>query len=116
MKIQHYSDIHATRFNAPGVRGTAGRIAIGKADGANNFCMRVFEIEKTGYTPRHTHDWEHEIFIHHGSGEVYREGRWNKVDAGSTIFIPGNEEHQIRNAGEQPLVFVCLIPAGTPEL
>ncbi len=32
------------------------------------------------------------------------------------LFIPGNEEHQIRNVGESPLVFVFLIPAGVAEL
>ncbi|MBW1867463.1 MAG: cupin domain-containing protein [Deltaproteobacteria bacterium] len=116
MKIQHYSDIQFTKFDTPGVKGTTGRVAIGKADGANNFCMRVFEVEKNGYSPRHIHDWEHEIFIHHGSGEVYQKGRWNPVVAGSTIFIPGNEEHQIRNTGGQTLVFICLIPSGAPEL
>ena len=116
MKIQHYSEIQSTKFGAPGVKGTTGRVAIGKADGADNFCMRVFELEKNGYSPRHTHDWEHEIFIHHGNGEVYQEGRWIPVVAGSTIFIPGNEEHQLRNAGDQNFVFVCVIPAGAPEL
>lgn len=116
MKIQHYSNIPFTKFNAPGVKDTTGRVAIGKADGATHFCMRVFEVEKNGYSPRHTHDWEHEIFIHQGNGEVYQEGRWAPVVPGSTLFIPGNEEHQIRNAGDQTLVFVCLIPAGAPEL
>jgi quercetin dioxygenase-like cupin family protein len=38
------------------------------------------------------------------------------VEAGSVAFIPGNEPHQIRNTGENKLVFVCLIPAGAPEM
>ncbi|OQY07281.1 MAG: cupin [Desulfobacteraceae bacterium 4572_123] len=116
MKIQHYSDIQPTKFDAPGVKGISGRVAIGKADGAKNFCMRVFEVEKNGYSPRHIHEWEHEIFFHQGSGEVYQDGRWIPVAAGSTAFIPGNEEHQIRNTGDRTLVFICLIPAGAPEL
>ena len=32
--------------------------------------MRIFEVEPEGYTPRHAHDWEHEILVHSGSGQV----------------------------------------------
>jgi quercetin dioxygenase-like cupin family protein len=78
--------------------------------------MRVFEITPGGYTPRHQHDWEHEIFFHQGQGEVWNGHRWQPVQPGSFAFIPGREEHQIRNRGSQNLVFVCLIPAGAPEL
>jgi quercetin dioxygenase-like cupin family protein len=38
------------------------------------------------------------------------------VEAGSVIFIPGNEEHQLRNAGTEDFTFVCLIPQGVAEL
>jgi quercetin dioxygenase-like cupin family protein len=78
--------------------------------------MRVFELDEGGFTPRHEHDWEHEIFFHAGSGEVFMDGRWKPVEPGSVVFIPGNQEHQIKNSGGQPLIFVCLIPSGAPEL
>jgi quercetin dioxygenase-like cupin family protein len=32
------------------------------------------------------------------------------------VFIPGNEEHQLKNAGDELFTFVCVIPAGAPEL
>jgi quercetin dioxygenase-like cupin family protein len=32
------------------------------------------------------------------------------------VFMPANEEHQIRNTGKEPFVFVCLIPSKAPEL
>ena len=91
-------------------------MVIGKDDGANNFCMRVFEIAAGGHTPKHAHDWEHEMFFHAGAGEVYCRGRWNPVQAGSVAFIPGNEEHQVRNSGSEVLIMVCLVPAKAPEL
>jgi quercetin dioxygenase-like cupin family protein len=97
-------------------KGIAARVVIGKNDGANNFCMRVFEVSSEGSSPRHTHDWEHEIFIHSGAGEVYNNGNWAPVAAGSIVFIPGKEEHQIRNAGNGKLIFACLIPSTAPEL
>jgi quercetin dioxygenase-like cupin family protein len=116
MKVMQYSQEPATRFENDMVKGVSGRVVIGKTDGAPNFCMRVFELENGGFTPKHQHDWEHEIFFHAGRGEVWQNGSWLPVKAGSVAFIPGNEEHQIRNAGEDRLTFVCLIPSGAPEL
>ncbi|MEE4356740.1 MAG: cupin domain-containing protein [Desulfococcaceae bacterium] len=116
MKIQHYSEIPARHFDSGAVKGVSGRVAIGKDDGAPNFCMRIFEIASGGFTPRHSHDWEHEIFFHSGTGEVFSNGDRFPVKAGYTVFIPGNEEHQIRNKGNETLVFACLIPAGVTEL
>jgi quercetin dioxygenase-like cupin family protein len=116
MKIIHYSDAEPKHFDADAVKGVTGRVVIGKDDGANNFCMRFFEVAEGGYSPKHSHEWEHEIVIHSGNGEVLYEGEWKPVKKGYVIFIPGNEDHQIRNAGEDPLVFACLIPSGAPEL
>lgn len=116
MKVIAYNQIPETRFDNEMVKGVSGRVAIGKADGAANFCMRVFELDPGGYTPKHQHDWEHEIFFHAGKGEVWRDGAWEPVASGSVAFIPGNEEHQIRNRGDGKLTFVCLIPSGAPEL
>lgn len=116
MKVAHYTDAAEKVFSGEGVSGVTGRVAVGRADGADRFCMRVFELAEGGYTPRHAHDWEHEIFVHAGGGEVLREGQWVPIHPGYALFIPGGEEHQIRNAGAEPFVFVCLIPAGPPEL
>ncbi len=116
MKIIEYSKIEPKHFNTDEVKGVAGRVVIGKADGAKNFCMRIFEISKGGFSPRHTHDWEHEILILSGKGEVLKNEAWASVSPGFAIFVPGNEEHQIRNAGDEKLVFACLIPSGAPEL
>jgi len=116
MKIIQYTEADARRFDGGPAKGITGRVVIGQADNARNFCMRVFEIEPDGYTPRHTHDWEHEIFFHAGQGEIFRSGEWVPVQAGYIAFVPGNEEHQIRNTGDTTLVFACLVPAGAPEI
>jgi quercetin dioxygenase-like cupin family protein len=116
MKVVRYSDVEATRFDNEVAKGVAGRVVIGKNDGADNFCMRIFEITPGGNTPKHTHDWEHEIFFHSGDGEVFSDNQWKPVKPGSVVFIPSNEEHQIRNSGNGLLTFVCLVPAKAPEL
>ena len=116
MKIIPYTDVQATHFGSGAAKGIAARVVIGKSDGAPNFCMRVFEIAPGGHTPWHAHDWEHEMFIHSGAGEVYGNGRWHRVQPGNVVFIPGNEEHQMRNPGQEPFVVVCLVPGTAPEL
>jgi len=116
MNVVQYADVEATYYNNDEVRGVTARIVVGKADGADNFYMRVFEISAGGYTPKHSHNWEHEMFIHCGEGEVYGNGSWTQVKAGNVLFIPGNEEHQIRNSGKDTLIVVCLVPGKAPEL
>src|SRR5271157_3876636 len=116
MQIKNYSTMQATHFDNEAARGVDARVLIGKNDGANNFCMRIFEISVGGNTPKHSHDWEHEMFIHSGEGEIYGNGQWNPVKSGNAIFVPGHEEHQIRNRGEELLTVVCLVPSKAPEL
>lgn len=116
MKIVHTDTVDAVRFETEVAKGVTGRVVIGQADGAANFCMRRFDLAPAGHTPRHTHVWEHEIFFHAGQGEVFRAGEWIAVGPGHAAFVPGGEEHQIRNTGSEPLTFLCLIPAGIPEI
>jgi len=116
MKIGKYTDVPEKTFDTDAIKGVEARVLIGKEDGAANFCMRLFAIEKGGFTPRHSHPWEHEIFVHRGHGQAFREGSWVDVESGSFVFVPGNQEHQFRNTGDCPLVFVCVIPSGPPEL
>jgi quercetin dioxygenase-like cupin family protein len=116
MKIVNYSEVSGHTFNNEVVKGVTGRVVIGKNDGAQNFCMRVFVMETGGFTPKHSHPWEHEVFVHAGQGKMLREGEWVDVESGTVLFIPGGEEHQFKNTGTDELVFVCLIPSGIAEI
>lgn len=116
MKLMNYQSVLPTHFDNETARGVAGRVVVGKTDGANNFCMRIFEIDPGGYTPKYAHPWEHEMFVHSGTGEIYGNGQWNPVGPGSVIFMPPDEEHQVRNTGKALLVLACLVPAVAPEL
>ena len=78
--------------------------------GAPNFSMREFTLASEGHTPRHSHPWEHEVYILKGKGVVFGGGEEERVKPGDVIFIPVDEEHQFRNAGDEELKFLCLIP------
>lgn len=116
MKHVNYKDVLPVVINNELVKNVTGRLLIGNADGARNFCMRCFSIGAGGHTPMHAHDWEHEVFVHEGNGEVLMGDTWHAISAGSAVFIPGNTEHQFRNNTEEDLTFICLIPSGPPEL
>jgi quercetin dioxygenase-like cupin family protein len=116
MKIKEYTEVDATRFDSEVAQGVAARVVIGKKDGAGHFFMRVFIISPGGHTPQHAHDWEHEMFVHAGAGEIYGNGQWNRLQAGNVVFIPADEVHQMKNTGTEALVVVCLVPAHAPEL
>jgi quercetin dioxygenase-like cupin family protein len=116
MQVKTYSEIKAIHIDNAAAKGIDARVVIGKNDGANNFCMRVFEIASGGNTPKHAHDWEHEMFIHSGEGEIFGSGRWNKVKAGNAVFVPANDEHQIKNSSKDLMTVVCLVPSKAPEL
>jgi len=116
MKVINYKEILPVDMDNDMVKNVAGRVLIGREDGAKNFCMRLFEMGVDGYTPRHRHDWEHEVFVHTGNGEVFIENQWYPLSPGSAIFVPSNVEHQFRNTRDEMFTFVCLVPSKAPEL
>lgn len=116
MKVINYTEATGQTFNNEMAKGVTGRVVVGKDDGAKNFCMRVFTVAGGGFTPKHSHAWEHEVFVHAGRGRMLREGDWVDVTSGTVLFIPGGEEHQFKNTGSDDLVFVCLIPSGITEI
>lgn len=103
MKIMDYASVAPTLIDNDQAKAVAARVVIGKEDGADHFCMRIFEIMPGGYSPKHAHAWEHEIFIHAGVGEAYGNGQWRPVKPGTVLFVPSGEEHQIRNPGRERL-------------
>jgi quercetin dioxygenase-like cupin family protein len=104
MKIIHFTDAKPLTISEDTAKSITGRMVIGKADGANNISMRVYELAKGGYTPWYFLDWEHEIFIFSGKGEILHNDKWTPLTEGYVVFIPAMEDHQIRNAGDRRLL------------
>ena len=86
------------------------RWLITKETGAEKFAMRLFEVEPEGYTPLHSHSWEHEVFILEGKGLVKGGSEEKAFREGDVIFVPSNEIHQFKNTGEDAVKFLCMIP------
>ena len=109
MKLFDYRDVQADKVEN-GASKLKVRWLITKEIGAENFAMRLFEMDIGGYSPHHQHEWEHEVFILKGQGRVIGEKEEQNFSEGDVIFIPKGERHQLRNTGDQPVHFLCLIP------
>lgn len=109
-KAVHYSKVKADDTTDCNAEGTKVRWLITKGDGAENFAMRCFEMAPKGHSPRHSHKWEHEVFILDGECLVACGNQQKKVGAGYAIFIPPNVMHQFKNEGTEVLRFLCLVP------
>ena len=93
MNVKSAKEVAAESVSVEGANGVRIQWLVGPSDAPENFCMRLFEVSKDGNTPKHSHDWEHEIFVHAGRGVVFNRGAWSPIEAGSYIFIPAGEAH-----------------------
>lgn len=110
MKIEKSSNISKSPVEVDDAKRVEIRWLISKDDGAENFSMRMFEIQPGGNTPLHTHPHEHEVFAIEGRGVFVFEGQVHEFGAEDVIFVPRGREHQFKNTGDTVLRMLCLIP------
>jgi len=110
MKIVDYREVKAEDVDFENVKDVKVRWLISDKDKAPNFAMRLFEVGPGGYSPLHTHDWEHEVFILEGEGVANNGEKEFKIKSGTVIYVAPEERHQFRNVGTDTLKFLCLIP------
>jgi quercetin dioxygenase-like cupin family protein len=109
MKISNYRKVEALNAEQ-GSDKLRVRWLITKEIGAENFAMRLFEMEPGGFSPLHSHPWEHEIYILEGKGLATNGKDGKEFNVGDFIFVPPNELHQLRNTSQNVVSFLCLIP------
>ena len=73
------------------------QLLCGPGDGCPNFAMRKFIVAPGGCTPRHQHDYEHEVLVLSGEGTVFGNGKEQALKTGDVAGVP--------------LHFLCLVPA-----
>lgn len=110
MKLNHYEEIEQKVVEMPGAEGCRVRWLVGQEDGATNFSMRQFEVVQGGFTPKHSHPYEHEVYVLAGNGTVLSGDKEHPIKSGDVIFVQPDEVHQFRNTGDSSLQFLCLIP------
>ena len=110
MLVRHFTEVKQNKVDTEGAKGVKIRWLISKNEGAPTFAMREFEVEPGGYTPYHSHDWEHEVFILEGEGVAVGTDGETPIKPGMVVFVPGGQMHNFRNTGTQTLRFLCLVP------
>ena len=93
-----------------GAKGVKIKWLINEEHGAPTFLMRHFTVEAGGFTPFHSHDWEHEVYVLEGYGKVRYEDREQMIAPGDAILIPPNRRHQFQAGSDKTLKFLCMIP------
>jgi len=111
--IRNLNETPTRPVDMKGAERVSMAMMIGREDGAPHFSMRQFHVEPGGHTPRHQHDYEHEVLVLGGSGTIYLDGADRPIKGGDVIYVPANEEHQFVASADQEdggLKFVCLVP------
>jgi quercetin dioxygenase-like cupin family protein len=108
---KNYEDVKEEIVTKANSTKTTIRWLVTKEDGAKNFTMRRFEIQPGGEIGIHDHPEEHEIYILEGNGQVFDEkGNVTEISKNDVLFVPPNEPHGYKTLGDQPLIFICVIP------
>jgi quercetin dioxygenase-like cupin family protein len=110
MKVTNHEAIPANEVTMEGAQACKVRWLIGEKEKAPTFAMREFEVSPGGHTPKHFHDYEHEVYVLAGAGTIVDGDEEQPLSAGDIVFIAPNDVHQFRNTGSEPMRFLCLIP------
>jgi len=70
------------------VKKVQKRVLIGKSKGAKNFVMRLFTVEEGGYSPLHSHPWEHEVYIVSGMRRLSHRKENNRHRRAAMFSFP----------------------------
>ena len=110
-----WSGSRRRKYDSEEALGVTETWLIGRAEQAKNYALRYYEVEPQGFSRKESHEHDHGIIILHGEGDVRLQDETIVVEAGDVLYIPPKERHQIRNRGETPLGFFCIIPAVRPK-
>jgi quercetin dioxygenase-like cupin family protein len=110
MKTGRETDVEAKPAEVDKARGVRMRVLMSEDDGAPTAVMRVFDVAPGGYTPFHTHEWEHMVYVLQGTGVVMESKREHPLETGTYVLVEPGEEHQFINRGDDVLRFICVIP------
>jgi quercetin dioxygenase-like cupin family protein len=108
MKKVGLAEVEGTR--PEGTKGVVFRQLLAGNVDAPNFYLRVFDVEPGGNTPRHTHDWEHEVFVVTGKGKIVLADRGYPLTEGDAVLVQPNEIHQFVNDSDSLMRMICVIP------
>ena len=85
---------------------------IDESQGAPNFSLRRFIVWPGGHTPRHSHFWEHEVYVLRGRGLLVTDEGEIELGQDQAIFLPPDQIHQFFSYEDETLEMLCMVPHG----
>ncbi len=107
--INHINKAIKHQLNGESIKNASMKVLISPKDGWKGHVMRVLDLQKDGYTPKHSHPWYHVNYILDGEGELLIGNEVHKLSKGSYAYVPANTIHQFRNTGDKVLSFICIV-------
>lgn len=93
-------------------RGASIQVLLGPEEGMPRFYTRLFTLQPGGAIPLHSHPAvEHQQVVLEGEMVLTLDGEEQRVGAGQCLYIPAKAAHAYRNEGQQPVRFLCVVPA-----
>jgi len=112
MYIVNAQEAIRSAVTSEGAKDTQVQWLVDESRGAPNYALRRFIVVPGGYTPRHTHNWEHEVYVLRGKGVLVTDEGEVPLGPDQAILILPNEEHQFRCSGPDNLEMLCIVPNG----
>ncbi len=110
MIVENASNVPVIKVNSSEAKFTSMKALVSKEEGWEGYVMREVEVLESGYTPKHSHPWQHINYMIEGDGELTIDGKVKKVTPGSFAYVPSGSLHQFRNAGKGIFKFICIVP------
>ena len=100
------ADVTRDAWDDP-VRGVLGfrTLISGGTTPTRTLTAGIADLNPGGWLGLHRHTPAEIYYVVEGHGIVTLDGADNPVSAGTAVYIPGDAEHGIRNAGHTPLRF-----------
>ena len=80
-------------------------------DGAQGYEMRHFSVPPGGRTARERHSHDHGVMIVSGRARVTLGEKVHELGPGDVVHVGSDELHCFEALGDEPLGFLCVVPA-----
>lgn len=102
--------VRVERFNEIGAVNTKIRTLIGGEDGALTTSLHEIIVGKRGSTAMHRHEWEHQLFVEGGRGQLETMEGKIALAPGDVVLVGAGEDHRFAQTGKEPLRFLVVTP------
>lgn len=104
-----WDGVAPVEINTDEVHNVLKHVLVGPDDGAPTFIIRYFHVPVGENTFHEKHPHEHGIVLLHGKARVQINDDFYELNPLDSVFISGNDIHQLTNTGDTPLGFLCVI-------